>query len=100
MNCANGTLQNCCTHKCNQDSDCTSGECNAEHGQCRLNEDNVDWSKCSQDFPCADGEGDCDDDIDCKGRLICGNDNCAIGPLGMDCCEQNIYKGREVKCLL
>ena len=89
MNCPNSTLQNCCTQTCNHDSDCTSGECNGENGQCRLNSDTNDWSKCSQDSPCADGEGDCDHHTDCEGTLLCGNDNCASGPTGMDCCTDD-----------
>ena len=76
----------CCTTQCNNDSDCMSGECDFESNQCRLNSDTIDWSKCSQDSPCADGEGDCDHHTDCEGTLRCGNDNCASGPIGMDCC--------------
>ena len=92
MNCANSTLRHCCTFSCHNDSDCTiSGECNAEHSQCRLNSATVDWSKCSQDSPCADGEGDCDHHTDCEGTLLCGNDNCANGPTGMDCCHDGIW---------
>ena len=94
MNCANSTLRHCCTKSCINDSDCTSGECNVEHNMCRLNSDTVDWSKCSQDSPCADGEGDCDHHTDCVETRLCGNDNCATGPTGMDCCEQKIYKGK------
>ena len=73
MNCAKSTSRHCCTKSCINDSDCTSGECNAEHSQCRLNSATVDWSKCSQDSPCADGEGDCDHHTDCEGTLLCGN---------------------------
>ena len=88
MNCANSTLRHCCALTCNNDSDCpTSGECNTEHGQCRLNSDTIDWSRCSQDSPCADGDGDCDNHTDCEGTLICGNDTCASGPSTMDCCR-------------
>ena len=87
MNCANSTLQQCCTQTCNNDTECqTSGECNAEHNQCRLNSDTVDWSRCSQDVPCSDLEGDCDNDGECEGFLVCGNDKCSSGPSDMDCC--------------
>ena len=79
----------CCTNQCNGHSDCTSGECNAEHNQCRLNSDTIDWSRCSQGSTCADGEGDCDHDTDCEGALFCGNDNCGSGPKGMDCCTED-----------
>ena len=44
------------------------------------------WSLCSQGSPCIIGEGDCDGDAECVGSLLCGNDNCASGPTGMDCC--------------
>ena len=46
-------------------------------------------SRCSQSMPCADGEGDCDHHLDCEGTLLCGNDNCASGPAGMDCCTDD-----------
>ena len=46
-------------------------------------------SRCSQSMPCADGEGDCDHHMDCEGTLLCGNDNCASGPAGMDCCTDD-----------
>ena len=88
-NCANSTLHNCCAKTCNNDSDCTSGECNIEHNLCRLNSDTVDWSKCSQDSPCDHGEGDCDHHTDCQGTLLCGSENCASGPTGMDCCTDD-----------
>ena len=81
----------CCTKQCNGHSDCTSGECNAEHSQCRLNSDTIDWSRCSQDSTCADGEGDCDLHTDCEGTLLCAYDNCASGPTGMDCCAGDGY---------
>ena len=89
-NCANRTLQNCCTNVCINDSDCaTSGECDTEHNQCRLNSETIDWSKCSLDSPCTDGEGDCDNHFDCEGTLLCGKDNCASGKTGMDCCTDD-----------
>ena len=89
LNCMNNTVSDCCTKPCNNDSDCASGECNAEYNECRLNSDTIDWSRCSQDSPCANGEGDCDHHTDCEGKNFCGNDNCASGPTGMDCCEGN-----------
>ena len=33
-------------------------------------------SCCSPLNPCVDGEGDCDNDNDCEGNLVCGVDNC------------------------
>eukprot|EP00961_Rhodomonas_salina_P238356 3221588-Rhodomonas_salina.1 len=34
---------------------------------------------------CVEGEGDCDEDSDCLGDLVCGTDNCPWGD-GDDCC--------------
>merc|ERR1711970_1344474 len=31
---------------------------------------------CTKENPCVLGEGDCDDDSDCSGNLLCGNNNC------------------------
>ena len=87
LNCPNSSITDCCTHTCNNDTDCTSGECNIENSQCRLNSGTIDWSKCSQESLCADGEGDCDNDSDCEGRLHCGK--CVNGPAGMDCCTND-----------
>ena len=39
---------------------------------------------CEPETPCDVGEGDCDEDRDCKGLLICGVDNCPWG--GNDNC--------------
>ena len=91
-NCAMGPPgMGCCTKQCNGHSDCTSGECNVEHSQCRLNSDTVDWSRCSQDSPCTDGEGDCDNDGECQGLLVCGNAKCLKGPSTMDCCIGELF---------
>ena len=35
---------------------------------------------------CAEGEGDCDEDFECEGDLVCGTDNCHWGGRD-DCCE-------------
>ena len=91
-NCANSTLQHCCTKTCSNDSDCLNLECNKDQSQCRLDSYSTNWSKCSQDSPCADGEGDCDDDTDCEGALLCGNDRCLSGPTSMDCCMGKFLK--------
>ena len=84
-NCESGPRGlDCCTSTCHNDSDCSqSRECNAVNNQCYL------WPECSQASPCADGEGDCDHHMDCEGTLLCGNDNCASGPSGMDCCTDD-----------
>ena len=53
-------------------------------------------SCCSKSYKCKEGEGDCDDDNDCLGNLICGNDNCNQ-KLGFgsdyDCCY-NLKEGQ------
>ena len=93
MNCVNSTITDCCTRPCEIDSDCqTSGECDVEDKQCRLNSDTIDWSRCSHDSPCTSGEGDCDLHTDCEGTLLCGNDNCANGSREMDCCFGSYLK--------
>ena len=53
-------------------------------------------SCCTGSSLCGEGEGDCDEDRDCAGDLVCGTDNCSRGPLGQvvsfdfddDCCEK------------
>ena len=52
--------------------------------------DNTD-SCCTQQNPCNKGEGDCDNDHDCKGHLICKENSCFhnLGfPEGSDCCAE------------
>ena len=93
MNCVNSTISDCCTKPCNSDFDCLNQECIVEINQCRLGSNSSDWSRCSHDSKCTDGEGDCDDHQDCEGALLCGIDNCATGPVAMDCCT---YYG--IKC--
>ena len=93
LNCANTTITDCCTRTCNNDSDCVNQECNTNINHCRLDSSSTDWSLCSQESPCADGEGDCDHHLDCEGSLMCGSNNCATGPTGLDCCM--IYDGNE-----
>ena len=88
-NCANSTLINCCTKPCSNDYDCYNQECNTEIGQCRLDSFGINWSNCSQESPCAVDSGDCDQHTDCVGILLCGNNNCASGPSGMDCCTDD-----------
>ena len=48
-------------------------------------------SCCSFNYPCDVGEGDCDNDKDCLGDLVCGNNNCksfdsAWSNKCFDCC--------------
>jgi len=47
---------------------------------------------CTSSNQCGVGEGDCDDDNDCQGDLVCGQNNCQRGVGGNfegddDCCE-------------
>ena len=34
------------------------------------------WGCCSSSNPCGVAEGDCDNDDDCQGHLLCGMNNC------------------------
>ena len=50
------------------------------------------WCLCRQNdfcakFPCRNGQGDCDDDTECEGSLVCGHMNCANSTIS-DCCTQ------------
>ena len=55
----------------------------------------TDWNCCSDAFPCMLGGGDCDDDSQCAGNLVCGSDNCrrdfsssnSNWMTGADCCR-------------
>ena len=53
------------------------------------------WSCCSSSNPCGIFEGDCDNDDDCLGFLLCGTDNC-FSPFSTsaDCCI-NPHLGKE-----
>merc|ERR1719334_1432255 len=45
---------------------------------------------CTRDNPCYAGEGDCDNDDECAGALVCGRDNCANDggfDASDDCCK-------------
>jgi len=48
-----------------------------------------DWKFC-QDTPCSEGQGDCDNDDECAGSLVCGKDNCRTfsnyAEATADCC--------------
>ena len=106
LNCPNSSITDCCTHTCHNDSDCMNQECIIDINQCRLDSYSTDWSNCSHDSPCADGEGDCDHHTDCEESLLCGRDNCARGPTGMDCCTVDgnskifFYLGGVAVCML
>ena len=42
---------------------------------------------CTENTPCLKEEGDCNDDRDCVGELVCGKRNCAWNN-NTDCCQQ------------
>ena len=45
------------------------------------------WSCCTALQPCDLGGGDCDNDGECAGSLVCGLDNCGgIFSSSADCC--------------
>ena len=56
-------------------------------------EPKTDWDGCN-DEECDEGEGDCDNDSQCAGDLICGKNNCledysseeSNWASGADCC--------------
>jgi len=51
------------------------------------------WACCTKAAPCGVGEGDCDNDKECSGNLVCGKNNCPeeftykYGKNRPDCCE-------------
>ena len=49
----------------------------------------ADWAYCDSKL-CDEGQGDCDNDSQCKGSLQCGTDNCKnyhdIADPSTDCC--------------
>ena len=56
---------------------------------------------CSSSTPCGLGGGDCDNDLECLGPLVCGSDNCKSAfssastnwPTSYDCCIGTQYFG-------
>ena len=59
----------------------------------------TDWAYCTQANPCGAGQGDCDNDRQCRPGLLCGFDNCKNFHPGAhrlaDCCEQPPCKLRH-----
>ena len=48
---------------------------------------NDTWACCTALQPCELGGGDCDNDGECAGNLVCGTDNCGgIFASSADCC--------------
>ena len=51
------------------------------------------WACCTALYPCELGEGDCDNDGECVGSLVCGTDNCGgIFASSADCCISSTCK--------
>ena len=61
----------------------------SDASECTASRD--DGSCCTSTAPCALGGGDCDNDIECAGDLVCGTDNCigwdSAWPSTSDCCK-------------
>ena len=56
---------------------------------------------CTDANPCNEGEGDCDDDSECNGDLVCGSNNCAKSLFpseGTDCCRRP-YGNADNMCI-
>eukprot|EP00092_Neocalanus_flemingeri_P079712 GFUD01099333.1.p1 GENE.GFUD01099333.1~~GFUD01099333.1.p1 ORF type:complete len:397 (-),score=80.51 GFUD01099333.1:13-1203(-) len=53
---------------------------------------------CSPKKPCMEGEGDCENDAECRGNLVCGTNNCKrLGEFYPDkgnCCEKQVQGQR------
>ena len=58
---------------------------------------------CKTDGPCGEGEGDCDNDGECAGSLVCGSDNCSWNPDPNDnwddCCEDPAETTTPAGCI-
>ena len=69
------------------DSDYAIAVCGSGWTNCNLGNGYSSGSCCSPDHQCDLGEGDCDDNEDCLGDYICGNNNCgSTFPDDHDCC--------------
>ena len=44
--------------------------------QCNGNLNDTTSTCCSDENPCLKGQGDCDKNSECMGKLVCGFDNC------------------------
>lgn len=65
-----------------------TSSCDVEHS-CDPGQNS--WGCCSPSKPCPEGEGDCDNDSECSGNLVCGSNNCkkwnSKAHSAMDCCS-------------
>jgi len=78
----------------------TSMELQKRQGSSCTGYPSTNWGCCSSSEPCSVGQGDCDNDGDCAGALVCGFDNCREGINGInywhknaDCCVATTCKG-------
>ena len=61
-----------------------------EDGPCDGGFRNETRECCSEAEPCNEGQGDCDDDNECRSELVCGHNNCDASKFfwdSADCCE-------------
>ena len=61
----------------------------------------TDWGFCTAQQPCDESQGDCDNDGECRGNLVCGRNNCRqihgnISISSADCCIQNITTTQDI----
>jgi len=70
-NCANGDDDCCFKPRACDSNDQSRNRCCSKV----WDHSNLD-DCCTNDRPCKIGEGDCDDDDECEGDLVCGNKNC------------------------
>merc|ERR1712108_88215 len=69
-------------------SKCSKAACNY------MTWDKFAWDCCTAADPCYEEEGDCDNDAECAGDLVCGKNNCPAGFTAKfgknkpDCCEK------------
>ena len=66
---------------------------------------NVDKEKCcTNDEPCVEGEGDCENDDECREDLVCGNNNCKeFGSFYHekdDCCIQKSVVDQNIETVI
>ena len=64
----------------------------------KCNPAKIDWHCCTPSSPCGQGKGDCDNDDDCAGDLVCGKDNCGRGAL--DCCVRPLREDIKKRPLM
>merc|ERR1739838_611080 len=81
----------CCYEETGCDAASFTASGCAEGTNCLLDNGRMSGTCCTSEFLCLEGEGDCDDDGDCAGSLVCGTDNCG-SPFQdtHDCCMAEV----------